>query len=97
MAIIVTNATIRQQIQLRIHNIHAIESFDVSRVTDMSNCFENMNVSDIDLSRWDTSNVTNMSYMFKNCTFEDEDYADISVDICTQVKHFKCHQYGRNV
>lgn len=39
MLIVVEKDTIGHQIQLRINNIKEIGSFDVSGVTDMSNCF----------------------------------------------------------
>ena len=44
---------------------------DVSKITDMSELFDKINqnieISNIDISRWDVSNVTNMKYMFQNC------------------------------
>lgn len=63
----ITNDTIRTLIAS--NDLRTIQSFDVSNVTNLSGCFEGMNVTGIDLSGWDTSNVTNMSRMFKDCTF----------------------------
>lgn len=65
----ITNATIQNHILLNVDNLRAIESFDVSQVTDLSNCFEGMNVTGIDLSRWNTKNVTTMNGMFRGCIF----------------------------
>ena len=45
---------------------------DVSKITDMSELFDKINqnieISNIDISRWDVSNVTNMRYMFFGCS-----------------------------
>ena len=41
-----------------------IEDWDVSRVTDMEQLFENKTWFNADLSKWDVSRVTNMRRMF---------------------------------
>ena len=45
-----------------------MNTWDVSRVTNMSVLFSNKREFNADISQWDTSNVTNMSLMFKGAT-----------------------------
>jgi surface protein len=44
----------------------AINTWDVSRITDMSKLFLNAIEFDEDISGWDVSNVTNMNSMFSH-------------------------------
>lgn len=69
-----TNKTIRERIQT-IGDVHELEGWDVSGVTNMSELFSVRNTPLFsnaqnpvpDLSRWDVSNVTTMERMFKDC------------------------------
>ena len=45
-------------------NSTAIDTPDLSRVTDMSFMFDNCNVYNAPMNDWDVSNVTNMAYVF---------------------------------
>ena len=45
-------------------NLQNISTWDVSRVTDMSNLFKNKDNFNEDISNWNVSNVTNMESMF---------------------------------
>lgn len=45
-----------------------MNTWDVSRVTNMSFLFSNKREFNADISQWDTSNVTNMSFMFQGAT-----------------------------
>lgn len=51
-----------------------IDTWDVSQITNMSNLFSNMVMTEehnsrlVGISKWNVSNVTNMSYMFYGCT-----------------------------
>ena len=45
-----------------------ISSWDTSKVTDLSRCFQECrSLQSLDLSSWDTSKVANLSYCFQNC------------------------------
>ena len=45
-----------------------ISSWDTSKVTNLSSCFEGCSsLQSLDLSSWDTSKVTNLSYCFRGC------------------------------
>jgi surface protein len=46
----------------------SLNSWNVSKVTSMSNMFNLANAFDEDLSEWNVSNVTNMFSMFSNCS-----------------------------
>lgn len=49
-------------------NINGLETWDVSKVTDMSNMFEHSELIEfLDLSGWDISNVTDIRGMFRGC------------------------------
>ena len=45
-----------------------ISDWDTSRVTDMSNLFEDMQSFNEDISRWNTSKVNNMDWLFGGAT-----------------------------
>ena len=45
---------------------------DVSKITDMSALFKEMNIRNIDISEWDVSNVKDMNYMFWGCEFNSD-------------------------
>ena len=49
--------------------ISAPSYWDVSRITDMSNLFDNFPKFNGDISEWDVTNVTDMSNMFRNSEF----------------------------
>ncbi|WP_418114612.1 BspA family leucine-rich repeat surface protein [Vibrio scophthalmi] len=53
---------------IKAENINAIETFDTSCITDMSQLFSNSTLSDLDLTGWDTSNVIDMGLMFLNAS-----------------------------
>ena len=64
-----------------------LNDIDVSKITDMSYLFKNMNIKDIDISNWDVSNVTNMNNMFFHCnnfvgkSIEDWDVSKVETTI----------------
>ena len=46
-----------------------ISSWDTSKVTNLSYCFQGCNyLQSLDLSGWDTSKVTNLKYCFESCS-----------------------------
>ena len=49
------------------HNIYNLNFIDISKITDMSELFRNVE-HDFDVSSWDVSNVTNMEFMFYKCS-----------------------------
>ena len=47
-----------------------ISSWDTSKVTDLSYCFQGCSyLHSLDLSSWDTSKVTDLSYCFQECSY----------------------------
>jgi surface protein len=54
--------------------------WDVSKVTDMSELFQNNDNINIDLTKWDTSNVTDMSYMFSGCINFNQDISKWNIN-----------------
>ncbi len=52
-----------------IYELDGVETWDSSKVTDMSFMFANSNILELDLSSFDTSNVTNMNGMFNNMQY----------------------------
>ena len=64
-----------------------LTDINVSKITDMSYLFKNMNIKDIDISNWDVSNVTNMNNMFFHCnnfvgkSIEDWDVSKVETTI----------------
>jgi len=64
-----------------------IEQADVSRVTDMSDLFKNVQgIHDLDLSGWDTSNVVHMSGMFYRSDFDNDSIANWNVESVTYMR-----------
>jgi surface protein len=57
-----------------------INTWDVSKITDMSNLFEDKTEFNHNLSNWQTSQVLNMSGMFKNCSKFNRDISAWDVD-----------------
>ena len=53
-----------------------ISNWDVSKVTDMSELFEDKTSFNEDISRWNTRSVTNMNSMFKDATSFNQDISD---------------------
>ena len=50
-----------------------MNSWDVSKITNMSKLFDGYKNFNEDISNWDVSNVTNMSSMFRGCTSFNQD------------------------
>ena len=48
------------------HNIYDLNFIDTSKITDMSNLFEDIR-HNFDVSNWDMSNVADISFMFYGC------------------------------
>ena len=48
------------------HNIYDLNFIDISKITDMSELFGNVE-HDFDVSSWDVSNVIDISFMFYGC------------------------------
>ena len=46
-----------------------LNDIDTSKITDMSNLFEGLNIRHIKIDKWDVSNVTNMSNMFEDAYY----------------------------
>ena len=56
-----------------------LNDIDVSKITDMSWLFYNLDPHNIDISQWNVSNVTNMTHMFKYCKHFNCDLGDWDV------------------
>ena len=57
---------IEEQLEIQGPNAN-LNIIDVSKITDMSNLFKNLNIRNIDISVWDVSSVNDMRLMFYNC------------------------------
>ena len=91
MVRIITNDNIKDAVNLWCDNKdEAIKIYgniglwDVSRVTDMSNLFEDKSEFNDDISKWDVSNVTDMSGMFSkaksfNQTLNNWDVSNVTI------------------
>jgi surface protein len=62
-----------------------ISTWDVSRVTDMSNAFEDAQSFDGNISSWNVSNVYNMHGMFKNSAFSGNNISNWDVSNVTDM------------
>ena len=51
----------------------AMNTWDVSLITDMSSLFDGKQNFNEDISNWDVSNVTNMAFMFHNASSFNQD------------------------
>ncbi len=65
-----------------------ISSWDVSKVTNMSNLFEGHQTFNEDISAWDVSNVTNMSEMFCKAASFNQPLNEWNVSKVTNMKDF---------
>ena len=63
-----------------------MNSWDVSKITNMSKLFDGYKNFNKDISNWDVSNVTNMSSMFGGCTSFNQDISKWNVSNVTDMK-----------
>jgi len=66
--------------------VNAIDTPDISEVTDMSWMFARAIIFNHDISHWDVSNVTNMSYMFQYTALFDQDLSSWDVSNVTNME-----------
>ena len=59
--------------KLAINIFGHMNTWDVSKITDMSSLFWGHKNFNEDISNWDVSKVTNMSFMFNHCKFFNQD------------------------
>lgn len=62
-----------------------LNDIDVSKITDMSFLFIDLDPGDIEISLWDVSNVTTMEGMFNNCRNFNADLSEWDI---SNVKNF---------
>ncbi len=65
--------------------VSAIDSPDLSSVTDMFMMFKNATAFNSDISSWDVSNITDMSQMFNNATAFNQDINSWNVSNVTEM------------
>ena len=58
---------------------------DTSKITDMSELFDDIGKFNGDISNWDVSNVTDMQYMFYNCYLFNQDISNWDVSNVTNM------------
>ena len=75
-------------------DIYDLNIIDVSKITDMSDLFKNLNFkklkylkSQLDVSKWNVSNVKDMKYMFRNCSKFDSDLSNWDISNVTNMKY----------
>ena len=88
-----TSESIREALKFWGHHGHdraqgteiygAIEKWDTSQVTDMSNLFNGLETFNENITEWDVSNVTNMRYMFAGATSFNQDISKWDVSKVT--------------
>jgi surface protein len=64
---------------------YPMDKWDASRVTDMSNLFEDLDTFNEDISSWDVSNVTDMREMFQGATSFNQDIGSWDVSNVTDM------------
>ena len=71
------------------HNIYDLNFIDTSKITDMSELFEDVK-HNFDISGWDVSNVTAMKFMFYFCVNFNCDLSSWDVSNVTDMNHMFC-------
>ena len=71
--------------KLAINIFGHMNTWDVSKITDMSKLFWGHKNFNEDISKWDVSNVTNMSDMFRKCTSFNQDISKWDVSNVTDM------------
>ena len=71
------------------HNIYDLNFIDTSKITDMSELFEDVK-HNFDISSWDVSNVTAMKFMFYFCVNFNCDLSSWDVSNVTDMNHMFC-------
>ena len=72
---------------------------DTSKITDMSELFDDMKEFNGNISNWDVSNVILMTYMFYDCESFNQDISNWDVSNVTDMRYMfhECGSFNQNI